>query len=511
MHQVDARTRAALANAQTARDRIHITGQLAGDVWRSVARVLILLGGRYETNRSAFIFEFDPRPALRAVIASGMCFSATKDDGYVPTPDWLAEQLTTTCPFSDLARMPPGSRILEPSAGDGQIVRAILEANDELHVVAVEPNTARAAKLDGHPDRVTVIDTTFEEYAAGPGRAELFDGVVMNPPFSAPGQPALWIDHVMTAWNMLEPGGRLVAVVPNGFSFRRDRQHKDVRRLVEDFGGWENLPDDTFDGLKTCVIWMARPVRGHEGLPPYLFRHYPDAIEPVPVRYPWLTTRAVQEAPVQVWHDPSTNRERVFRYRAQCWGCGWLLWQFDGNDDMALGEHAAPASLDADEDGKVGPTIGLCITCANTSDTKRAAEKAAHEIWKSPPTKTVPVSVWSLLLWSGGMLPVSDLERERHTRVQAAMRAAFGLSEHTPETDLIDVQQAWRGGRDRLAARYLQAYADRLDVDADLDDVDRAALLWRSDRYAPPIEVAETSDPWGVMFGQMHLDLGAAI
>jgi hypothetical protein len=516
MHQVDALARDALRNAVVDGTTVHIREQLAESVWASVSKVLTMLGGKYRTNRSAFAFPHDPRPAIDKVVETGECMTVAQSDGYVPTPKVLAEELTTS-PYSDLARMPAGSRVLEPSAGDGAIVRAILEANAEVEVVAVEPNVQRFPHLphEGqHGGRVTALRMTFEEYAAGPGAGQRFDAVIMNPPFSVPGKASLWIDHVMLAWNMLEPGGRMVAVVPDGFLFRSDRRHGDMRRLVDDYGGWVSLPDDTFGGPKTCAIWMSRPIPNQEGRPPWLFRHYPEAIEPVPVRTPWLTARAVREAPVQVWSDGWTNQDRVLRYRAQCWRCGWLLWEFDGANDMALGQHAATSSLDAAEHDMIGPSVGMCLVCEH--DSRETADKAldiAVRQWRKTPTKAAATSVWSALLNRGGMIPVDAVERERYARVQAALRVVFGVAEQAPEAELIEAREAkpWRGGPDRLAARYLQAYADRLDPGGDLDDADRAALLWRTDAAAPPVALAEEPDPWGEVLTQLELDLRAPV
>jgi len=509
LHQADQQTRAALAAADIFAYRVDITERIDPELWKAVVKVLTLLGGSHQTRRSAFTFGYDCRAAVQRVITTGECRSPAKAEGYVPTPDDLAEELTTA-PFSDLARMPAGSRVLEPSFGDGQLVRAILEANDEIHVVAVEPNHQRAERLGDHGGRVTVIDTSFEEYAAGPGKGQLFDAVVMNPPFAVPGQPSIWIDHVTMAWNMLEPGGRLVAVVPSGFTFREDRCHRDLRQLATDFGGWQTLPRDTFSsGMHTCVIWLVRPVPGQEGRPSWLFRHYPDAIEPVRVRYPWLTTRAVREAPVQVWHDGSYGQDRVFRYRAQCWRCGWLLWEFDDTNDQALGNHATHSCLEAATYDQAGLTVGLCFTCFNDRESNDGAFAAAQQVWRTPPPKAAATSVWNLLLNRGGMIPVDDLERERYARVQAALRVVAGVDEDATEAQLIEARPA-RGGPDRIAAKYLRAYADRLDPAADLDDADRAALVWRSDPHALAIEVAGEPDPWGAVIAQLEAELHLA-
>jgi len=47
---------------------------------------------------------------------------------FFPTPPWVTEALLDTCP-------PPPGRVLEPAAGDGAIVRVLLERGYEVHAV----------------------------------------------------------------------------------------------------------------------------------------------------------------------------------------------------------------------------------------------------------------------------------------------------------------------------------------------------------------------------------------
>jgi predicted RNA methylase len=195
-----------------------------------------------------------PERPLATVVEIPSC-QTRKAEGFVRTPDELAECLAED--FADLAALPAGARVLEPSAGDGSIVRAILAAAPHVQVVAVEPNTARGEAIGADP-RVQVIASTLEEYALR--TTDRFDAVVMNPPFSVPGQPTIWIDHVNAAWRLLAPGGRLVAVAPNGYTFRQDKRHTALRALIEEHGGQHvDLGDDAFatsgaPGIRTVVI-----------------------------------------------------------------------------------------------------------------------------------------------------------------------------------------------------------------------------------------------------------------
>ncbi|MFF5085435.1 methyltransferase [Actinoplanes sp. NPDC000266] len=312
--------------------------------------------------------------------------------GFVRTPDWLADQLCAW-PHHDLRWLPAGARVLEPSAGDGALVAAILRANPGLRVSAVERDPVRAAacaeRHRGHSG-VTVHATTFERYAATAGREQVrFDAVVMNPPFAVAGQADVWLDHLRAAWHLLRPGGRLVAVIPNGFAYRSAGVQADARAFVEHHGTHVALPDDAFteSGVPVAgrVVRMTKPI-GVVGTE-YLLA--PDrALRPVPMPALVLTGAAVLRLPAQSvsggWH----GGQRVVRYHGRCVLCGWLLWGFDDrqNDPGGpLSAFSAGLSLVAEEYEMHGPRVGLCLACANSSDSHGQALLRAYQHWQPVP------------------------------------------------------------------------------------------------------------------------------
>ena len=134
------------------------------------------------------------------------------DDDYYPTPEAVIDQML------GLAKLQPYTQtILEPSAGDGRIVDAILKREPQHCVYVCEVNwTARKVlEAKGYLYPNEPIDSLlngndFMDY--NPEAA--FDRAIMNPPFSR-GQ---WKEHVKRAYDLLKPGGRLVSVIPNSIS-----------------------------------------------------------------------------------------------------------------------------------------------------------------------------------------------------------------------------------------------------------------------------------------------------
>jgi hypothetical protein len=256
------RIRNILATATIADKKLTIPGQLDRTDYINVNKALEALGGKWSRRDRAHVFTSDPSAALVAFINGGDAPQPARTvEGYVATPGPIADLICTR--YAKLAGLAAMDCVLEPSAGDGALVRAVLRVRPNLRIDAVEPNKDRAA-LIGHGVNAAVEVDTFENYAlrcASIGAR--YQAVVMNPPFSVPGNRTIWIDHVRLAWDLLAPGGRLVAIVPSGLEHRQDRKHVELRALVSTSGGWDALPENAFmasgTGVRAAVLWMDRP------------------------------------------------------------------------------------------------------------------------------------------------------------------------------------------------------------------------------------------------------------
>ncbi len=392
---IDERTRAVLAAAHINGTHLRLAEQLTPDEYAPVRQILEALGGVWTRGVGALVFPAgtDVAALIGQTLATGRIpLPARTADGCVPTPAALAADLCTY-PHHDLAWLPAGARVLEPSAGTGRLVDAILTTNPTVGVTAVEPDPHRAASIDPHDGQVTVVPASLEAFARAADTGERFAAAVMNPPFATPGQPTLWIDHVRLAFDLLAPGARLVGIVPASFAHRTDARHRGRRDLVDQHGGYERLPADAFTaagtGTATTLLWLTRPVAGDTRAQRCRFRGYTGAEPAVRVAEPRLTGEAAMTAPVQIWYDGWRRHDRILRYRAQCVVCGWLLWGFDDRQDDprgVLGDFSCGFSLDADEyhpDGRAD-SVGLCCRCANDHRHHQTGLARAEAIWAGP-------------------------------------------------------------------------------------------------------------------------------
>lgn len=237
-------------------DRAVIAEQLDRGDYMRLNEALEALGGKWSRKHKAHVFDGkDARAVVSAALVVGEVATA-KDLGFFATPFPLAAQLI------DLADVQPGDRVLEPSAGDGAIVRVLLSVVD-VQVVAVEIDPGRAAQLarlattDQERSRLTHVEGDFLSHRLRHG----FDRVVMNPPFTKDG---LEMEHVQCAYNLLFSGGRLVSVLPSGITSREDKKRTAFRAWVKDLGGtFEDLPAASFresgTTVNTCVLVVDKP------------------------------------------------------------------------------------------------------------------------------------------------------------------------------------------------------------------------------------------------------------
>lgn len=150
-----------------------------------------------------------------------------------PTPREIADMMV------EMADLQPGLCVLEPSAGTGNLVRAVLDTVD-TEVLAYEINRPLCSQLErqfpGFKLQVRCRD--FLEVTDFQGS---YPRVIMNPPF-VDGADVAHIKHAIT---MLAPGGRLVALCADG-----ERQREELKPIATT---WEPLPEGSFKSQGTSV------------------------------------------------------------------------------------------------------------------------------------------------------------------------------------------------------------------------------------------------------------------
>lgn len=188
------------------------------------------------------------KPELYRIAKRPTLIQVRRRDDFAPIEEVAAPEIVTVDKFTECHVTPPDvaarmvrylgeypgrfGRVLEPSAGTGNLSRALIAAGyDPSQIVQVERHIRLSQGLH---EFGCVANTCFLEYAAShcPGTVQ-FERIIMNPPFSDVRK------HVAAARRLLARGGVLVALVP--VTFRAD-----------DMDEIESLGPDTF---ATAKVW----------------------------------------------------------------------------------------------------------------------------------------------------------------------------------------------------------------------------------------------------------------
>lgn len=240
-------------------NNVKINGQLERNLCERVNKALIKLGGKWKGGKTkAHVFSSDPVPAIAAALNDGQVLDRKKTFQFFETPAELAARMVK------LAELRPAQRILEPSAGRGAIAREIFDRMpDECLLCLVEMDKEHNPALhkfqdDRDPDLIHVwTGKDFLQWNEGlitsPRTEEIkaFDRILMNPPF-ANGQD---VEHVRHAYDLLKPGGVLVAITgPSAWS-NQDKRSRAWREWLDEVPVdlEEDLPAGTFAASGTDV------------------------------------------------------------------------------------------------------------------------------------------------------------------------------------------------------------------------------------------------------------------
>ena len=252
-HQIPDDVRAILQNSSIQGNVLVLPQQLDRPTYERVNKILTAMRGKWDRKAKGHVFPFNPIDLLAEATDAGEIVDAKKTLQIFETPEPLAIRM------AELANVITGDHVLEPSAGSGRLVRALLDHGAEVR--AIEPDEINCNALRKIGGSLLVYEETFERWRRRySGDPQFFDAIVMNPPFSG----NMDTSHIMAAWEHLKPGGRLVAICSEGPFFRENSASDAFREWLAEIGATtERLPTETFRESGTTVatrlITATRP------------------------------------------------------------------------------------------------------------------------------------------------------------------------------------------------------------------------------------------------------------
>ena len=203
--------------------------------YAQVKKVLTTAGGKYK--KCGFEYN-EPAQNILDRLLGGEQINDKKKFQFFATPAELAKEMIA------IANVTPSCRVLEPSAGTGNIADSVREIAAECVVVELMDQNAVILKNKGYD----VIAGDFLQLS----RDEIgdFNKIISNPPF-AKNQD---IDHIRHMYSLLKPGGCLVSVASCSWTFGSQKKQQAFREWLDEIdANIQELPASTFAASGTSV------------------------------------------------------------------------------------------------------------------------------------------------------------------------------------------------------------------------------------------------------------------
>lgn len=211
------------------------------EIYDQLVVAVASIGGTWSERHKGFVFSENPENKIEELLENGT-YELSEEDiwkekmQYYPTPSRIAKQMV------ELAELQAGDIVLEPSAGRGAILD---EMPDYVQKVAIELDETNVRFL--HEKNYQVF---WGDFLGMEGLKPT--KVIMNPPFSKSQD----VQHVCRAYEIMETGGILVAII-NENSLMRAKTNIHCKKFIELLNSIKHeiihLPEGTFKESGTMI------------------------------------------------------------------------------------------------------------------------------------------------------------------------------------------------------------------------------------------------------------------
>lgn len=212
--------------------------QLERKEYLEVKKALELIGGKWKGGKLfGFVFKSDPTDLLNQ-IANGEKRDLKKEFQFFATPEKLVDELV------DLADLKHYDTILEPSAGQGAIIKAINKVCD------IVPDCFELMKINKLVLNKT--DLKFElvgdDFLKSNGKK--YSKIIANPPFSKNQD----ITHIYKMFDKLAYGGRIVTIMSKHWQNCTNKKETQFREFLKGLNAEiTEINSNTFKESKTSI------------------------------------------------------------------------------------------------------------------------------------------------------------------------------------------------------------------------------------------------------------------
>lgn len=188
--------------------------------YKDVRQALLNAGAKYKRN--TFVFESDAQPYIDR-LTSGESVNIKKEFQFFATPDDVIDSML------DKINIQPYHKVLEPSAGDGAIIKKIVEKyspgiDHDPIVDCFEIMDLNRKKLEGVKGAKLIGDDFLKC-----DLKDTYDIIVANPPFTKNQD----IDHIRKMFEVCKPGGSIVTLASLSWTFGSEKKQVEFRNWIK--------------------------------------------------------------------------------------------------------------------------------------------------------------------------------------------------------------------------------------------------------------------------------------
>jgi len=222
--------------------------QLDRKMYLDVKKALEMAGGKWKGGKTnCFMFPIDAESVKEEMTSSDKDVTKLKKEHqFFATPKEIADRMV------GMLCLQGGEKILEPSAGHGALIEAVMDRAKGLQSCVyvdwceIYPLSQKLIMSRIYPKPVCFREYNFFDLPV----SEKYDCIIANPPFCNNGD----IDFVMKMYDHLKVGGRLVTLTSLHYENSSNKKETAFREFLKEKGAIiERLPAKAFASSGTNI------------------------------------------------------------------------------------------------------------------------------------------------------------------------------------------------------------------------------------------------------------------
>lgn len=216
--QIEQNTLSILQSCIVSKNIITFPNTLEDKIYDKISLCLESIGGKWIDKINGFLYKQNPSHSLKTLIEK-RSFEVSEEKIWQEKTQFFPTPLSMSKYLVDIADIKPTDVLLEPSAGQGNILQFFPKENKKF-IIEYDNKNVEVLKNKGYE----IMQGDFLNFTN-----LSYDKVVMNPPFAKQQD----IVHILHAYSMLNKGGTLVAVANENILYRNNEQAMEFKSFLK--------------------------------------------------------------------------------------------------------------------------------------------------------------------------------------------------------------------------------------------------------------------------------------